>query len=251
MIPKIVHYCWFGEKPLPESTKKYIQTWREFLPDYQIMKWSEENSGIQTAPAYVQEAYEAKKYAFVSDYIRVQKLVEYGGIYFDTDVEVIRPFERYLEGHSMVMGFEGERTLSTAFIACSKGHPFMEEFEKTYHARHFLQKDGSMDLTVINTGFSRQAEEWGIDLSRNEYQETEDQIAVYPIEFFSAFDIQNWHENPNADTCSIHHMDASWVGKRGSIHIAAIKGLQRILGYERYDRVKNFLKTKHKEGEKK
>ena len=251
MIPKIIHYCWFGEKPLPESAKRYIRTWEQFLPDYRIIKWNEENFNIQSAPAYVQEAYGAKKYAFVSDYVRVQKVLQYGGIYFDTDVEVVRPFEQFLEGHSLVMGFEGDQTLSTAFFACCKSHPFMEEFEKTYHARHFIQKDGSMDLTVINVGFSRQAGEWGIDLSRNAYQETGDDIAVYPIAFFSAFDIKNWHISPSSVTCAIHHMDASWVDKRGSIHIAAIKGLQRILGYERYDQLKSFLKTKpNKSGHK-
>ena len=246
MIPKTIHYCWFGGKPLPESTKKYIQTWKKFLPDYRIIEWSEANYSVQSAPDYVQEAYEAKKYAFVSDYVRVQKLLEYGGIYFDTDVEVVRPFEQYLEGHSMVMGFEGEQSLTTAFIACCEGHPFMEEFEKTYHLRHFLKEDGSMDLTVINDGFSRQAGEWGIDLARNEYQETEQKIAVYPVAFFSAFDIQNWHENPSSVTCTIHHMDASWVGKKDAIHIASIKGLQRILGYERYDHLKSLLKKQSK-----
>ena len=250
MIPKIIHYCWFGEKPLPESTGKYIRTWKQFLPDYKMIQWNEENFSIQSAPEYVKEAYAAKKYAFVSDFVRIQKLLQYGGIYFDTDVEVVRPFEQYLEGHSMVLGFEEDQTLSTAFIACRKGHPFMEAFEKTYHARHFLQKDGSMDLTVINIGFSRQVGEWGIDLSRNEYQETEDQIAVYPISVFSAFDIRNWHENPGPATCAIHHMDASWVGKKGSIHIAAIKSMQRILGCERYDQVKRFLETKHHQGGK-
>ena len=105
MIPKMIHYCWFGGNPLPESTKKYIRTWKQFLPDYKITEWNETNFDIQSAPAYVREAYEAKKYAFVSDYVRVQKLLQYGGIYFDTDVEVVRPFEQYLQGHSMVAGF--------------------------------------------------------------------------------------------------------------------------------------------------
>ena len=241
MIPKLIHFCWFGGKPLPVSTKRYIRTWRKYLPDYRIIKWSEKNFNIESAPDYVQEAYEAKKYAFVSDYVRVRKLLQYGGIYLDTDVEIVRPFEQFLEGHSMVLGFEGDKLLSTAFIACCKGHPFIEEFEKTYHTRHFLREDGSMDLTVINDGFSRQAGEWGIDLSRNDYQEIHE-IAVYPVTFFSAFDIRNWHENPGPDTCTIHHMDASWMDRKGTIHIAVIKGLQRILGYERYDKVKAILK---------
>ena len=242
MIPKLIHFCWFGEKQLPESTTKYIQTWKEFLPDYRIIKWSEENFNIESAPEYVQEAYKAKKYAFVSDYVRIQKLLQYGGIYFDTDVEVVRPFEEFLNGHSMVMGFEGEKTLSTAFIACCEGHPFLEELEKTYHTRRFLQKDGNMDLTVINVGFSKQAEKWGIDLSRNEYQEAEHNIAVFPDKFFSAFDIKNWHEDLSPDTCAIHHMDASWIDKKWSVHFAAIKGLQKLLGYKRYDKLKGFLK---------
>ena len=244
MIPKLIHFCWFGGKPLPESTKKYISTWKQFLPDYKIIKWSEANFSIESAPDYVREAYKAQKYAFVSDYVRVQKLLQYGGVYFDTDIEVVRPFEQYLKGHSMVMGFEGEQTLTTAFFACCKGHPFMEEFEKTYHTRHFLKEDGSMDLTVINDGFSRQAGKWGIDLSKNEFQETESNIAVYPVTYFSAFDTQNWHVKPSSVTCTIHHMDASWVDKKGYFHIAAIKGLQKILGYDRYDRVKSLLKNK-------
>lgn len=242
MIPKMIHFCWFGENPLPESTKKYIKTWKQYLPDYRIIKWSEKNFDIQSAPEYVKEAYEAKKYAFVSDYVRVQKLMQYGGIYFDTDVEVVRPFEQFLAGHSMVMGFEGDRTLSTAFFACCKGHPFMAEFEKTYHNRRFIKPDGSMELTVINDGFSRQAGEWGIDLSKNVYQETDYGIVVYPSEYFSAFDIKNWHVNPGAVTCTIHHMDASWIEKKWMIHVSVIKALQRILGYERYDHVKGFLK---------
>lgn len=242
MIPKMIHYCWFGGNPLPESTMKYIRTWKQFLPDYKITEWNETNFDIKSAPAYVQEAYEAKKYAFVSDYVRVQKLLQYGGIYFDTDVEVVRDFEKYLEGHSMVMGFEETGRLSTAFFACCEGHPFMEEFEKTYHTRNFLQEDGSMDLTTINVGISRQAEKWGIDLSRNAYQEIKNGIVVYPIAYFSAFDIKNWHESPDSVTCAIHHMDASWVDKKWSVHIAVIKFLQRVLGYERYDRMKGFVR---------
>ena len=99
-----------------------------------------------------------------------------------------------------------------------------------------------MDLTVINEGFSRQAREWGIDLSRNEYQETEQNIAVYPVEYFSAFDINNWHERPGNDTCTIHHMDGSWIDKKASIRFGVIKRLHRLLGYERYDRIKGLLK---------
>lgn len=240
MIPKIIHFCWFGGKDLPDSTKRYIKTWRKNLPDYKIRKWDEKSFDIQSAPVYVQEAYAAGKFAFVSDYVRILALLKYGGIYFDTDVEVVKPFDEYLEGRSMVLGFESDRSLTTAFIACSKAHPFIREFEKSYHERRFIQEDGSMDLTAINVGFSAQAEAWGLDLSRNVFQEIGDDIAVYPIEYFAAFDVENWHEKEGPNTCTIHHMDASWVEKKTSKRIVVIKRLQKFLGYDRYDKLRGL-----------
>ena len=240
MIPKIVHYCWFGRNPLPASALKCIESWRKFFPDYEIKEWNEDNFDVNIIP-YTQQAYEVKKYAFVSDYARFWILYHEGGLYFDTDVEVVRPFDRYLEGRSMVLGFESDRSLMTAFIACTKKHPFIEEFEKTYHERRFIKEDGSMDLTAINVGFSNQAEAWGLDLSKNAYQEIGDGIAVYPIEYFAAFDVKNWHERVGPNTCTIHHMDASWVEKKTSLHIVVIKSLQKALGYDRYDRLRGFV----------
>lgn len=96
MIPKKIHYCWFGRKPLPESAKKCIASWKKFFHDYEIIEWNEDNYDVNKIP-YIQQAYEAKKYAFVSDYARFDVLYQYGGVYFDTDVEVIRPFEDILE----------------------------------------------------------------------------------------------------------------------------------------------------------
>ena len=96
MIPKIIHYCWFGRNPLPESAKKCIDSWRKFLPDYEIKEWNEDNFDVNIIP-YTQQAYEAKKYAFVSDYARFWILYHHGGVYFDTDVEVIRPMDDIIE----------------------------------------------------------------------------------------------------------------------------------------------------------
>ena len=172
------------------------------------------------------------------EYIIDQVLKQLGKL---PDVEVVKPINEYLEGRSMVLGFESDRSLTTAFIACEKGHPFIDEFEKKYHERKFIQEDGSMDLTPINVGFSAQAEEWGLDLSRNAFQEIGDGIAVYPIEYFAAFDVKNWHEKVTPNSCTIHHMDASWVEKKLSVHIVVIRGLQKALGYNRYDRLRGFV----------
>ena len=96
MIPKIIHYCWFGRKALPRSAKKCIESWKKYLPDYEIKEWNEDNFDVNMIP-YTQEAYSAKRYAFVSDYARFYILYHYGGIYFDTDVEVIKPIDDILE----------------------------------------------------------------------------------------------------------------------------------------------------------
>ena len=111
MIPKIIHFCWFGGNELPNDTKRYILTWRKVLKGYRIHQWNEQSFDLSTAPEYVKEAYESKKYAFVSDYVRIFALKKYGGVYLDTDVEVIRDFSEYLEDSSMVLGFESNRLL--------------------------------------------------------------------------------------------------------------------------------------------
>jgi len=96
MIPKIIHYCWFGRNPLPASALKCIYSWRKFLPNYEIKEWNEDNFDVNIIP-YTREAYEAKKYAFVSDYARFYILYHYGGLYFDTDVEIIKPMDDIVE----------------------------------------------------------------------------------------------------------------------------------------------------------
>lgn len=95
MIPKVIHYCWFGCKPLPEDVKRYIKTWKKYCPDYEIKEWNESNFDVKQNQ-YCREAYEAKKWAFVSDYVRLKVLYDYGGVYMDTDVEVCKPLDHSL-----------------------------------------------------------------------------------------------------------------------------------------------------------
>ena len=104
MIPKVIHYCWFGRNPLPKSALKCIASWRIFFPDYEIKEWNEDNFDVNIIK-YTQDAYNAKKYAFVSDYARIWILYNYGGIYFDTDVEVIAPMIDIID-KGPYMGFE-------------------------------------------------------------------------------------------------------------------------------------------------
>lgn len=241
-IPKIVHYCWFGNGEKPDNIKAYIASWKEKMPDYTFMEWNEKNFDVNNSIPYVKQAYQAKKYAFVSDYARIQALYQCGGIYLDTDVEVIKPFEELLEGQSMVLGFESKRSLLTAFIAVEKEHPYIGEFLASYEKRAFIKEDGSFDMTVINEGFSNLMESKGIDLDKNKYQELSGNIVVYPVEYFCGFDVVNWHEDITRNTCTVHYMNSSWVSGSAGVKRKVIHTLQKILGYKTYDKLREKLK---------
>ena len=244
MIPKIIHFCWFGGNDLPKETKQYILTLRKILKGYKIHQWNEQNFDLSTAPEYVKEAYRSKKYAFVSDYVRIHALKKYGGVYLDTDVEIIRDFSKYLEDSDLVLGFESNRLLTTAFIASVPQHPLIETFEKSYWNLRFIQEDGSYDVLPINDRISELAVEWGLDLDLDAFQELEDNIKVYPRDYFAAFDIYNWHTKVTENTCAIHHMAASWVGPKKKLRFMTIKAIHFIIGEQNYDRIRAMIKKR-------
>ena len=107
MIPKTIHYCWFGGNPLPPLAVKCIKSWKKYCPDYEIIEWSEKNFDVSSAPLYVRQAYEAKKWAFVTDYVRLYAMTTCGGVYMDTDVELVKPIDTYLS-HEAFSGFEDD-----------------------------------------------------------------------------------------------------------------------------------------------
>ncbi len=241
-IPKIVHYCWFGDGAKPEEVEYYISTWKKNMPDYRFMEWNENTFKIDESVTYVKEAYAAKKYAFVSDYARIKALYEYGGVYFDTDLEVRKSFDEYLEDKSMVLGFESKRSLLTAFIAVEKNHPYIKEFLDSYNDRRFVKEDGTFDMTVINDGFSKLMEAKGVDLDRNEHQSLADEIEIYPEEIFCGFDVDNWHENSTENSCTVHHMASSWVSSAQGFKRKVIMILQKLIGYKNYDKLKKLFR---------
>ena len=146
MIPKIIHCCWFGGTRLPKAVQKYLRIWRKRLPNYEIKIWTEQEFDITQSNAYVKQAYECKKFAFVSDYVRLYALYKYGGIYLDTDVEVLKSFDSFLH-HSAFMCFEDYDKLSTAIIATEPNADWVWNLLQGYEERVFLV-DGRMDLTT-------------------------------------------------------------------------------------------------------
>ena len=154
MIPKIIHYCWFGRSEMPNLVLQCIVSWHRYMPDWNYHLWSEDNFDILSAPVYVLEAYQAKKYAFVSDYVRLWALEREGGVYMDVDFEVYKPFDDLLDKYDAFAGYEGSKRnpVMMGVIAAKAHHPWIQGMLQTYNQRSFIKADGSYDMTP-NTGY--------------------------------------------------------------------------------------------------
>lgn len=207
-IPKIIHYCWFGKNEKSRDVLAYIETWKKYLPDYQIMEWNEENFDIYTSVPYVKEAYNERKWAFVSDYVRLYALNTYGGIYFDTDVQVLHSFDSLISSEAF-FGFESKDYLSTAVMASKPGHWFIKEFLKNYEGRHFVKNDGSLDTETTNVVvLTELMVKQGLVL--NGKQQIVKNISIYPQVYFSANNFINIFDHYKKESFAYHHYSASW-----------------------------------------
>ena len=235
MIQKVIHYCWFGRNPLPKIAVRCIESWKKFLPDYEIKEWNEDNFDVNIIP-YTAEAYKEKKYAFVSDYARFWILYNYGGLYFDTDVEVIRNMDHIIN-KGPFMGFEqpteeikrqsrrdGFGVAPGLGLGVNPGLGLYKELLDYYQNLHFLGTDGLPNpVTIVQhtTGILKQK---GL-VANNELQQV-DGVWIYP---WSVFCPQSFHTKKtyiSEDTVSIHLYSDSWSGKRGRFK----KSVQRLLG---------------------
>lgn len=208
MIPKVIHYAWFGGKELSPKNRRCIESWKRYCPDYEIKRWDESNYDV-TRQTYPREAYQCKKWAFLTDYARLDILYQYGGIFLDVDVEVIRNLDELLYNHGFI-GFDSFDFVNAGSgIGAEPGFPMIKEMLEVYHTRKFLREDGSMDLTICNTLQTDVLRGKGL-LLNNRLQMVEG-MKIYPIGCFSP---KNWYTNLlkiTENTYSIHHFDASWV----------------------------------------
>ncbi|WP_121610096.1 glycosyltransferase family 32 protein [Mesobacillus foraminis] len=207
-IPKVIHYCWFGRGEKPEIVKNCIDSWNRNLPDYQIIEWNEENFSIQSNE-YVQEAYESKKYAFVSDYVRVFALYHSGGIYLDTDVEVFKSFDDLLH-HESFWGFEQENYIATSTIGAKKNNPLIKYFLDSYEGKRFLNENGSSkqltNVAIISDILKRK----GLRMD-GQYQELQGIGVFYPQTYFSPYDYINCQKFITSNTYAMHYFYKSWL----------------------------------------
>lgn len=210
MIPKIVHYCWFGRGMKPQSVEKYIESWHKFLPDYQFKDWNEDVFDIN-CNLYVKEAYENRKFAFVTDYVRLYALYTDGGIYMDTDVEVLGSYDQFLHHHAF-SGFETDGNVPTGMMAAEKGSIWAKELLEGYLNRTFVKKDGTLDMTTNTVVITKYMVEKGLVLN-NTYQEIPNLCAMYPADYFCPKDHRTGLIHLTNNTVCIHHFAGTWIKK--------------------------------------
>jgi mannosyltransferase OCH1-like enzyme len=257
MIPKKIHYCWFGRNPKPKLAQKCIKSWKKYCKGYEIIEWNEDNFDISSAPLYVRQAYDAKKWAFVTDYVRLWAMTKYGGIYMDTDVEVIKPLDQFLK-HRAFSGFEDHIHIPTGIMACEKDFPLFREFLDFYDTVSFMNPDGTYNQTTNVQIITDVCLKRGL-IQNNTLQEI-DGFTLYPNDVFCPVNYYDSRLYKTRNTATIHWFSGSWqdsaihasrrktaaqLRRKNTIHIithlpnrCAIK----LLGQDRYNKLKKKLK---------
>jgi hypothetical protein len=208
MIPKKIHYCWFGRGQMPELALKCIESWKKYLPEYEIKEWNEDNFDLDLYP-YVREAYDNRKFAFVTDVVRLYALYHEGGVYMDTDVEVLKPLDPFLN-HTAFSGFENATQVPTGIMASEKGGVWAKENLDYYNGRHFLKEDGSIDIetnVIIITDYMLKC---GLK-QNNTYQDFPGLITFYPNDYFCPKSYVDGKIYKTDNTVTIHHFAGSWL----------------------------------------
>lgn len=206
MIPKIIHYCWFGGKEKPELAVKCIESWKRFCPDYQIVEWNEQNFDINSNE-YVRQAYEAKKYAFVTDYVRLYAMYAVGGVYMDTDVMVLKNLDQYLK-HEAFSGFESITKIPTGIMAAEKANALMGELLQYYDNAVFIKHDGSLDMTTNVEIITNMLTPKGF-MPNGQFQIVGG-FALYPQNVFCPEHKKLNDSEYMKDTATIHYFAGSW-----------------------------------------
>ncbi|MBR5479461.1 MAG: glycosyl transferase [Clostridia bacterium] len=229
-MPKKIHYCWFGGKELPKLAKKCIKSWKKYCPDYEIICWSEENFDL-SQNRYAKEAYEAKMWAFVSDYVRLKVLYDEGGIYLDTDVEIIKSIDDLLE-YSGFMGFDKKGIIATGLgFGAEKGNEIIGMMLHDYDDIPFVMPDGNYDLTPCPDRNTETLSKMGMDVKNTD--QTFIGMRFLPQEYLCPMDYYTGKKTITEKTYSIHHYCASWTSKKTK----RTTRIKRIIGVRMYDKL--------------
>lgn len=229
-IPKVIHYCWFGHGEMPRLAAKCIKSWKEKCPDYEIICWNEDNFDL-TQNEYMRQAYEAGKWAFVSDYVRLKVIYDHGGIYLDTDVELLKPLDPLLQNKAY-MGFDEKGIVATGLgFGAEKGNPIIGAFLEDYENIPFVLPDGSYDLTPCPDRNTNTLKRLGMNL--DVHDQTFMDTVFLPREYLCPMEYYTGKKIITKNTYSIHHYNASWTSavSRRTIWV------KRIIGVKLYNKL--------------
>lgn len=241
-IPKIVHYCWFGKGDTPEIVNKCIESWKAKLKDFEIIEWNEENFDVNIND-YVKEAYQNKKYAFVSDYVRLYALYNMGGIYLDTDTEVIKSLDEFLDEDSF-WGFEEKNYIATSTIGAKKGNRLIKIFLDFYEDKSFNVNKKKLEITTNVQMVTKIFRDLGFK-TNGEKQTIKGIGTIYPQEYFSPYDYINFIDKSNDNTYTKHHFYKSWIPITLKLKIKLKKALIKIIGVNGMNKIRMIREEKY------
>ena len=261
-IPKAIHYCWFGRQPKPALICKCIKSWRKYCPDYEIIEWNEDNFDITACPLYVRQAYAAKKWAFVTDYIRLRVVYDHGGIYLDTDVEVIKSLDFLLNSRGF-FAFENGVYIATGLgFGAEKGSEIILEMMNDYLNIPFLRDDGSFDTSPCPGKNTAVLLRHG--LIQNNTLQCLDGYMIYPKDYFCPVSYSTGKLVKTKNTVAIHWFTSSWydssknltkcyeakrikrINRRHYIKTFPNRILRMVVGDKRYSKLKDYFREQLK-----
>lgn len=243
MIPKKIHFCWLSNEPYPKVIRDCMATWQKTHPEYEIKHWNTKNFDVNSVP-YVKEAYEARKWAFAADYIRMYALYTEGGIYLDTDVKLLKKLDGFLdnaffscmeyhppqiekcgtiahldaEGHRVDDAYIEGIQIQAAVMGAEAGCPFVKKVLEWYQDKHFVKDDGTLRTDVLSPYiYARVAEEFGF-VYQDKDQQLQGRVRIYPSEVFAG----NKHE-VTPQSYAVHLCAHSW-------HLSPWEKIRRFLG---------------------
>ena len=237
MIPHIIHYCWFGRNKMPQVAVDCISTWRKYFPGWEIQEWNEDNYDLSGIP-YIADAYRLKKWAFVSDFVRLDILYRYGGIYLDIDVEFIKPLPSTYLDFTGFMGFEYTNVIAPGLIfGVEKENPFVKKILDSYEGERFYYNSNGIYKT-INMRITDALSEDG--LVKNGQQQVVDGFHIFPAEYFCGYNTDIREPEITENTICWHHYLGSWSNP--SLKMKLQNSLKRIIGVDKYKKVLNCVR---------
>ena len=245
-MKKYIHYCWFGDKPLSKLALKCIKSWQKYLPDYEIKKWDESNCDVNECP-FVKEAYANKKWAFVADYFRTKALNEYGGIYFDTDMKVIKNLDNIIKNKT-VLGVEDSGNIAAGFWYEPKKDSFLTSKLLNFYQEQLSFNEEEVFNYSIPKLITKILKLEGININTNQVNDFE-KLTIYPREYFYPLSYDKQNNIFTDNTCMIHYYDASWVPKKEQKEIKLIRKYGHTKANNimyRNERIKHYTKRASK-----